>query len=118
MEVLKREPAALLTSKLDWYWRNDKGQACTSRVAADIHDKINAPNRAESEQAEGNPPKSLSIPELEEECQILESFVRTKQDASLPPFELKDQHPFNNQHLYWSKLQEDGESGDTVNAIK
>lgn len=122
MAVLKREPAALLTGKLDWYWRNEKGQACTSRVVADMDDMINAPNATEnpedsSVQAKRNTLQSLSIRDLEEECQILEKFVRSKQDARIPSFELRDQHPFNNQHLYWSKPDQNGMGGDAVDVI-
>lgn len=123
MEVIKREPAVLLTSKLNWWWRNEKGLACTNRTIVPVDERWTSLHQIAASE-EGSLPHEVQRLRhdvvgdgLESDCRVLEDFTRTKQEAKLPSLDFRD-NPFNDQHLYWSKPQEDGEDGRTQNAAK
>ena len=101
MEVIKRVPAIYLTGKLDWLWRNEQGQACTRRQAAHV-----------SSDPEGAGAQPSANDSLEEDCQAFEKFVQSRHEARLPSLDVKD-NPFTDQHLYWTKVSEDGD-GETL----
>lgn len=110
MQVLQKKPGVLLTGKLDWYWRNQKGQACTNRVSRDnemvtFTDELKTSGETSIRDKKDG---TRTNQRLEEECQVLETFVRAKQCASLPRFDYKDD-PFHNQYLYWPRTPDDGE---------
>lgn len=109
MEVLGRQPAILLTGKLDWYWRNDKGQACTDRVVArdsticsDNGDVAGQPSIRDQKE------DSIEVRRFEEECRVFEAFLGVKQSVGLPRLDYKDD-PFYNQYLYWPSSAGHGE---------
>ena len=78
MDIISRKPAILITGKIDWLWRNDKGLACTNR-----QDGINTQSR-----------------DLEKDCRIIESFLQDREHVRLPLLDIKD-NPFTNQYIYW-----------------
>jgi len=113
IEVLKRKPAVLLASKLDWLWRNEKGLACTNRISSWVDDGWTQPEQSDGSRNDAHqqlPQQRLQ--DLEEECQNLEAFLQIVQGTKLPSLDFKD-NPFMDQHLYWPKPKEDGVDGRT-----
>lgn len=112
MEVLRRKPGVLLTAKLDWYWRNKRGQAYTSRVRPVVEMAI--ADEGEGQQTLVQDQKEDNTAEnerLEEECQAYEAFLAIKQTAALPRLDHKDE-PFYNQYLYWPSGSDEAEDQD------
>lgn len=111
IQVLSAKPAILLTGRLDWYWRNEKGLACTDRISIWQEGEGLVPQAELG--ASGFPEDQRDTlrhqegSRLEQECQIFEDFLRGRQEASLPDLDFKD-HPFRNQHLYWLDKPDDG----------
>jgi len=102
MQVLQQQPGVLLTGKLDWYWRNEKGQACTNRVSLgdDMLTTMNESANSGSISGRDKRDDTSTNQKLERGCQIFETFLGGKQYVSLPQFDYKDD-PFHNQYLYW-----------------
>ena len=48
--------------------------------------------------------------EVEQDCQILEDFLRRKDEVKLPSLDANG-YPFHNQHLYWPKPRDNGDEG-------
>ena len=101
MHVLKQTPSLLLSGKLDWYWRNAKGKACTNRIAVQCSgDGLQKEEEADVADPSGSSAKQLHLDKQEDECQAFEAFLEARQEARLPDLDIKDD-PFTNQHLYW-----------------
>ena len=103
LEVLKKRPAVLLSGKLDWYWRNNKGEACTSRSRDDKSERLGDQierDASEAPHGEKDDRRMTNDAGLEVECQILESFRNRRQEARLTDFDYKGD-PFREQFLYW-----------------
>ena len=118
IEVLKRKPAVLLASKLNWLWRNERGLACTNRVSTWVDDSWAQPGDSDGsdDDAHQQLPQQM-LQDLEGECQILEAFLQIVQGTKLPSLDFKD-NPFMDQHLYWPTPQEDGGAGRTQDFIE
>jgi len=118
MEVLQQQPGVLLTSRLDWYWRNEKGQACTNRVLRgdDILTTTNESANSEELSARDKTGDTSTNRQLERECQVFETFLGAKQYVSLPQLDYKDD-PFHNQYLYW-RAREDADAMEPHSTVK
>lgn len=90
LQVLTQQPDVFLTSKLDWYWRNDQGQARTTR-------QVKEKEESDTQDPAGSDAKGEA---LESECQTFEAFLQGREQARLPDFDYNGQ-PFHNQCLYW-----------------
>jgi hypothetical protein len=111
LQTLGARPAIRLGSKLDFYWRNEKGLACTNRIALQDTEGI---SRSEPGEGEGEQQARITgiYATVEEQCRCFETFLRDRESASVPRFDIKDASPLRDQHLYWLKSLEDGDAED------
>lgn len=110
LQTLSTRPAIRLGSKLDFYWRNEKGLACTNRVA--LQDAEGISNLTLDDATKQRARVAGSYATVEEECRSFETFLLDREVASVPRFDIKDASPLRDQHLYWLKSVEDGDSED------
>lgn len=115
--VLRRKPAVLLSSKLNWLWRNEKGLACTNRVSVQRNEGEMGVEQSTAPADSHRHEDELLQRDLEADCQMLEDFLRNKQETKLPTLDVKD-NPFNDQHLYWLKPQEAGDDRQNEDVVK
>lgn len=109
LQTLDARPGVRFGSKLDFYWRNEKGIACTNRVAS--REVVAAKSLGDTpEDLEQQARTTRLFPTVEEECRCFEAFLQDREDASVPQFDIKDASPLRDQHLYWLKSLEDGEA--------
>lgn len=108
LQTLEAKPAIRLGSKLDFYWRNEKGLACTHRVSSQTGGGME--KRGEADTNENGSEQQMGVTgrfaSIEEECRCFESFLHEREEASVPQFDLKDAKPFHGQHLYWPRAIE------------
>lgn len=116
LQTLSAKPGIRLGSKLDFYWRNEKGLACTNRITSR---EIEATKRSSDNIPDGAEHQARTtgmFSSVEEECKCFETFLKDRDEASVPRFDIKDASPFRDQHLYWLKSLEDGENEQQAQA--
>lgn len=118
MEVLTRRPSILLTGRLDWFWRNEQGRACTSRQgvcagSTQVSSSVtgNSGDDSREREAPAGRLRVAAAQDLERDYQAFERFVGRSNQAPLPSLDVKD-HPFTEQYLYW--LEADERDGDSA----
>lgn len=114
MRTLYKTPALHLTSKLDFYWRNEKGEALTDRKASPVRNE-------KGEIVYGDDGRDLFGPqdlsdshsreENENECRILEQFRSDHEEIQIPDFDAQD-YPFYHKYLYCYQQQQQQQSND------
>lgn len=109
LQTLDAKPGIRLGSKLDFYWRNEKGVACTNRITS-REVGVTETSRDTLAEAEQRARTAGAFATVEEECRCFEAFLHDREEAGVPRFDVKDASPFRDQHLYWLKTLEDGEA--------
>lgn len=89
-----RQPALFLTAELNWYWRNEQGEARTDRIESCTPEDMTPDELSEIGARQGH--------ENENNCRILEEFKENHECIKIPDFEAND-YPFYQQYLYYSR---------------
>lgn len=109
LQTLNARPDIRLGSKLDFYWRNENGLACTNRIRSREIEAVKTSD-AIPEGDEQQARTTGMFTTVEEECLCFETFLQDREQASVPGFDIKDTSPFRDQHLYWLRSLEDGDA--------
>lgn len=113
MQVICKKPGIFLSSRLDWYWRNTKGQACTSRMSSSDNDsKADYVNRKDEDELRDPVDGNAKQERQEIDCRAFETFLQDKEEAHVPDLDYEGE-PFHNQYLYWPKPSDDQPQSST-----
>lgn len=113
LKALAADPAvAMVTGKLDFFWRNDRGEACTDRILVARKEKEWDEDVQPDdlvlihELAETDDRRSRNGDRIEKGLSVLEEFKKDKDVYLLPELDFKDQ-PFHSLYVYARRLTED-----------
>lgn len=120
LRTLARDPAIALIGKLDKFWRNEKGVACTNTTSMFVGDSDDAGEKDDrrnwkliheltEEEKERYGVALGKADEIEVGLLVSEGFKRDKEERRLPDLDAKDM-PFFDEHLYYRKAQDQDSS--------